>query len=67
MLLRTIINKEKEIRKLSIELNNKRTLNDQIDSTVKRMNDNERKLIEFKYTNRNIYFGIKQNPFYDLM
>lgn len=48
-----VINKEKEIRRLSIELNNKKTLKDQIDSTVERMNDSERKLIEFKYTNRN--------------
>ena len=48
-----IINKEKEIRKLNIDLNNKRTLKDQIDSTVERMDDNERKLIELKYTNRN--------------
>lgn len=48
-----IINKEKEIRRLSIELNNKRTLKDQIDSTVERMTDSERKLIELKYTNRN--------------
>lgn len=48
-----IINKEKEIKRLLIELNNKRTLKDQIDSTVERMNDNERRLIELKYTNRN--------------
>lgn len=48
-----IINKEKEIKILSIELNDKKTLKDQIDSTVERMNDNERRLIEFKYTNRN--------------
>ena len=48
-----LINKEKEIRRLSIELNNKKTLKDQIDSTVERMNDNERRLIEFRYTNRN--------------
>jgi len=49
-----IINKEKELKRLNRELNNKRTLKDQIDSTVERMNDSERKLIEFKYTNRNI-------------
>lgn len=48
-----IINKEKELKKLSIELNNKRTLKDQIDNTVERMSDNERKLVELKYTNRN--------------
>lgn len=48
-----ILNKEKEIKILSKKLNNKKTLKDQIDSTVERMNDNERRLIEFKYTNRN--------------
>ena len=48
-----ILNKEKEIKILSKKLNNKKTLKDQIDSTVERMNDSERKLIEFKYTNRN--------------
>lgn len=48
-----IINKEKELKRLNRDLNNKRTLKDQIDSTVERMNDNERKLIELKYTNRN--------------
>lgn len=48
-----IINKEKELKRLNRDLNNKRTLKEQIDSTVERMNDNERKLIELKYTNRN--------------
>lgn len=49
-----VINKEKELIRLNRDLNNKRTLKDQIDSTVERMSDSERKLIEFKYTNRNI-------------
>lgn len=48
-----VIHREKEIRNLKMDLNNKKTLKEQIDSVVNRLNDNERKLIELRYLNRN--------------
>ena len=46
-----IINKEKEIGRLTILLNNKKTLKDQIDTTMENMLETERKLIKLKYLN----------------
>lgn len=46
-----IINKEKEIARLTILLNDKKTLKEQIDTTMENMLETERKLIKLKYLN----------------
>ena len=49
-----VINKEKILDKLNKELYSKRILKEKIDSTIERFNDSERKLVELRYTNRNM-------------
>lgn len=48
-----IIEKERIINNLKRDLYSKKILKEKIDSTIERMNDSERKLVELRYTNRN--------------
>lgn len=48
-----IMYRERELINLEIELNNKQILKEQIDSVVNRMSDDERRLVELRYLNRN--------------